>query len=75
MYTAHTYYSLLYGTLSPEVLVENAAWLGIETLVLADINNTTACFDFVKACRQHNIKPIIGMQARNGDRLIYTCIA
>jgi DNA polymerase-3 subunit alpha len=75
VHTAHTYYSLLYGTLSPEALVENAARLGIETLVLTDINNTTACFDFVKACRQHNIKPVMGMQARNGDRLLYSCVA
>jgi len=75
VHTAHTYYSLLYGTLSPEALAEQAAALGIETLVLTDINNTTACFDFVKACRQHNIKPVMGMQARNGDRLLYTCIA
>ena len=75
MHTAHTYYSLLYGTLSPEALAEKAAGLGIEMLVLTDINNTTACFDFVKACGQYNIKPIIGMQARNGDRLLYTCIS
>ncbi len=75
MHTAHTFYSLLYGTLSPEALVENAAARGIETLVLTDINNTSAVFDFVKACIKHTIKPVVGMQARNGDQLLYTCIA
>jgi DNA polymerase-3 subunit alpha len=65
----------LFGTLSPEALVETAASLGIETLVLADINNTTAVFDFVKACIKHNIKPVVGIQARNGDQLLYTCLA
>jgi len=75
VHTAHTFYSLLYGTLSPEALVETAAARGIETLVLTDINNTTAVFDFVKACIKHNIKPVAGMQARNGDRLLYTCLA
>jgi error-prone DNA polymerase len=73
--TAHTYYSLLYGTLSPEALTETAAALGVETLVLTDINNTTAVFDFVKACTKHNIKPVVGIQARTGDQLLYTCLA
>ncbi len=75
MQTAHTYYSLLYGTLSPEALAENAAGMGVETLVLTDINNTTATFDFAKACQKHQVKPIAGMQARDGDTLLFNCIA
>ncbi len=75
MQTAHTFYSLLYGTLSPETLAETAAALGVETLALTDINNTTAVFDFVKACHKHNIKPVAGVQARHGDQLLYTCLA
>jgi DNA-directed DNA polymerase III PolC len=75
VHAAHTYYSLLYGTLSPETLVENAARLGIDTLVLSDINNTTAVFDFVKACVKQRIKPVAGVDCRDGDNRLYTCIA
>ena len=75
MQTLHTYYSLLYGTMPVETAVQHAATLGLETLVLTDINNTTAVFDFVKACKQHNIQPIAGMEARRGDLLLYTCMA
>ncbi len=75
MQTIHTYYSLLYGTMPVETVVQQAATLGLDTLVLTDINNTTAVFDFVKACLQHNIRPVAGMEARDGDRLLYTCIA
>jgi len=75
MQTIHTYYSLLYGTMPVETAVQHAAALGLESLVLTDINNTTAVFDFVKACHQHGIKPVIGMEARRSDQLLYTCIA
>ncbi|MFN3555735.1 MAG: DNA polymerase III subunit alpha [Bacteroidales bacterium] len=75
MQTLHTYYSLLYGTMPVETAVQHAATLGLETLVLTDINNTTAVFDFVKACKQHNIHPVAGMEARLGDLLLYTCMA
>ncbi len=75
MYTCHSFYSLLYGTLSVESLVENAASLGIDTLVLTDINNTTAVFDFLKVCGKKGIKAVAGVECRNEDRLLYTCIA
>ncbi|MFW5707792.1 MAG: DNA polymerase III subunit alpha [Bacteroidota bacterium] len=75
MHTIHTYYSLLYGTISPEAAAEKAATLGIETLVLTDINNTTAVFDFVKACHKQGIKPVVGVDCRHNDQRLYTCIA
>ena len=31
--------------------------------------------DFVKACRQQNIKPIGGIEFKNGDELLYIGIA
>ena len=47
----HTYYSLRYGTLSPEELVERAKRWGIATLALTDINNTSCACEFVRRCR------------------------
>lgn len=75
MHTAHTYYSLLYGILSPEALAGHAASKGVDTLVLTDINNTTAVFDFVKACHKSGVRPVVGVDVRHGDQKLYTCIA
>jgi len=75
MYSCHTYYSLRYGTLSPDEIAATASSLGIDTLILTDINNTYAVFDFVKACRKHGIKPVIGVELRNDNRLLCSVIA
>ena len=72
---AHSYYSLRYGTLSVEELVKRAADHGVEALALTDINNTTGTIDFVKACREHNIKPVAGVEFRRDGRLLYIGLA
>lgn len=72
---AHTYYSLRFGTLSPEKLVQLAVENGYSSIALTDINNTTAWTDFVKACRQEKISPLIGIEFRKGNRLLYIGIA
>lgn len=75
MFTAHTYYSLLYGTMPVETLVEEAGKKGIESLVITDINNSSACFDFLKLCREKNIHPVFGMDFSVNNHHLYTCIA
>lgn len=71
----HSYFSLRYGTLSIENLVGHAAKIGLQELVLTDINNSTGMPDFVKACREKNIKPIAGIEFRNKNKLLYIGIA
>ncbi|MDX2432624.1 MAG: PHP domain-containing protein, partial [Bacteroides sp.] len=71
----HSYYSLRYGTMAVERLVEEAALLGVEALVLTDINNSMGMVDFVKACHKKGIRPIAGMEYRNGDHFLYVGIA
>jgi len=72
---ARTYYSLRYGTLSPEKLVQMAAQKGIQVVALTDINNSTGMPDFVKACRKYGIAPVAGMEFRSGDTWLYTALA
>ena len=72
---SHTYYSLRYGTLSVERLLEQAATLGIEAMAITDINNSSAVIDFVKEAGKRGIKPIAGMEFRDGDTLRFTGIA
>ena len=75
IYSCHSNYSLLYGTNKVETLVNRAEELGINSILISDINNTTGCFDFIKECTDRNIKPVMGVEFRNGDTWLYTCIA
>jgi DNA-directed DNA polymerase III PolC len=61
--------------MSPETLVEQAKALGIETLGLTDINNSTGVLDFVKICKEAGIRPLAGIEFRDGDTLLYTSLA
>ncbi|MDA9773604.1 DNA polymerase III subunit alpha [Saprospiraceae bacterium] len=71
----HTYYSLRYGTLSPEELVQWAISQKCSTLVLTDINNTSCTFDFIRRCKAAGIKPIVGVEFRSNGKYYYTAIA
>ncbi|NJO68168.1 MAG: DNA polymerase III subunit alpha [Bacteroidetes bacterium] len=75
IYASHTYYSLLYGTMRIDQLVGKSLEHGISTLAITDINNTAACLDFVKECRSKCIKPICGVECRDNDTWLYTCLA
>lgn len=63
----HTYYSLRYGTFAPADLVARAADWGVQTLVLTDINNTSAASEFIRLCKKKGIKPILGIDFRTAD--------
>ncbi|MCK4746572.1 MAG: PHP domain-containing protein, partial [Bacteroidales bacterium] len=64
-----------YGTMSVETLVEQAAGKGVPALVLTDINNSTGTMDFIKACREHGVHPVAGIEFRDRNRLLFTGIA
>ncbi|MFN0215167.1 MAG: DNA polymerase III subunit alpha [Saprospiraceae bacterium] len=73
---AHSFFSLRYGTLSPQQLVATAAAQGLKSLALTDINNTSAALDFVRTCNAHNIKPVLGIEFRDAQhRFLFTGIA
>jgi len=71
----HSYYSLRYGTLSIDELIEQSIGLGLETVVLTDINTTMGIPEFVKKAEKRGIKPIAGCEFRNGDQLLYIGLA
>lgn len=71
----HTYYSLRYGTLSPQQLVEQAIQCGMTRVVLTDINNTSALFEFYRACRDVGVVPIAGIEFRQENQMRYIGIA
>ena len=75
MYFTKTYFSFKYGTLSTEELVTAGAEAGATSLALTNINSTCDAWDFVLYCRQNNIKPILGVEIRNENTLLYTLLA
>jgi DNA-directed DNA polymerase III PolC len=73
---AHSYFSLRYGALSPQQLVDAAAAQQLKVLALTDINNTSAALSFVQACQAKGIKPILGIEFRDArHRYLFTGIA
>ena len=61
--------------MKPETLLEEAVKNHLPVVVMADINNTSGMIDFVKEAGKLGIKPIAGVDFRNGDRHLYTAIA
>jgi len=70
-----TYFSFLYGTFSAEELVNKAAELGVTSLALTNINSTYDAWDFVRFCREKEIKPIVGAEIRNDRERLYILLA
>jgi DNA-directed DNA polymerase III PolC len=72
---AKSYFSFRYGTYTTEQLVQDAVQFGVQSLALTNINSTCDAWDFVHFCTEQNIKPIIGVEVRNGDVLCYILLA
>jgi DNA polymerase-3 subunit alpha len=72
---AHSYYSLRYGVIPIEELVRSALENGYEAMALTDINNSTGALEFVRVCNEKGLKPMVGMEFRKGDELLYIAIA
>lgn len=70
-----TWFSLRYGTIRTDELVELAKDFGITSLALTNINATTDAWPFVQECMQQGIKPILGLECRNGAEFRYVLLA
>ncbi len=71
----HTYYSLRYGTFSEVALLELAREMQVTRLALTDINNTSAGLNFVRKAKEYDIRPILGIDFRNGADPCFVGIA
>ena len=71
----HTYYSLRYGTMSEEELLEEVQKGGHTHIALTDINNTSACFNFLRRAERFGIHATIGIDFRVRARQLYVGIA
>ncbi len=71
----HSYYSLRYGTLSLQNLIDLALKNEVKAMALTDINNTSGTPEFVKLCLKNGIHPMAGIEFRKGDQHLYTGLA
>ena len=71
----HSYYSLRYGTMSPENLVKEAGEKGIKAMALTDINTSMGIPEYVRLCGEEGIHAIAGIEFRKGDEHLFTGIA
>ena len=71
----HSYYSLRYGTMDLDTLLSLCFESEHETMALTDINSTSACIDFLREARKHNVKPVLGTDIRLGIVQKYIILA
>ncbi len=71
----HSYYSLKYGVLSVKEYLELLQNYGFQGAALTDINNTSACLDFIRLAPGYGIKPVVGIDFRNGVEQKFVGIA
>ena len=71
----HSYHSLRYGTIPLEALVLQAKKFNLKSLALTDINTITGIYDFTKLSIDKEIKPIVGVEYRNENKLLFIGLA
>ncbi|CAM4186141.1 DNA polymerase III subunit alpha [Flavobacterium weaverense] len=71
----HSYHSLRYGTIPLTDLVQLGVQSNVKAMALTDINTVTGIYDFIKECQAVNIKPIVGIEFRYNNKLLYIGLA
>jgi DNA-directed DNA polymerase III PolC len=61
--------------MSVEQLVLKASEHNAEAIALTDINNSTGMPEFIAECSSRGIKPLTGIEFRNGNELLYIGLA
>jgi DNA-directed DNA polymerase III PolC len=71
----HSFHSLRYGTIPLMDLIQQAVASSVKAMALTDINTVTGIYDFVKACNEVGIKPLVGIEFRNQHQFRYIGLA
>lgn len=65
--TVRSHYSLQWGAISPRKLAFGARQMGYERLALTDTDNLCGLWEFLPACEDAGIKPIVGAEITDPD--------
>lgn len=71
----HSWFSLRYGAIEPRKLLEELSARGYSCFALTDINNTSGSLEFVRLAKSYNIRPVLGIDFRNGINQKYVGLA
>jgi DNA polymerase-3 subunit alpha len=71
----HSWFSFKYGVMKPEALLEEAARASVRTIALTDIHCSAGIPDFVRDAPRYGVRPVAGIEFRQGARLLYIGIA
>lgn len=58
----HSQYSLLEATCTAKKLAKKAAEMGMPAVALTDVGNMFGAIEFYFACKDNNVKPILGLE-------------
>lgn len=72
---SHSYFSFKYGVLPTETLLEEAQQNGMTAFALTDINSTAGCMRFIRDAPKYDIRPIVGVDFREGTTQRFVAIA
>ncbi len=75
LFPCFSWFSLNFGTLSVERLLEEASRRGYRRLALADLNNTSGIPDFLRLAPKYGIQPAVGVTFAEGSQLRYVALA
>ncbi|MDA8695757.1 PHP domain-containing protein [Flavobacteriales bacterium] len=62
----HSWFSLRYGIMRPEELLAEAQAAGVSCMALTDVHCTAGGPDFARLAPQYGIRPVLGVDFRNG---------
>ncbi len=71
----HSWFSFKYGVMKPDALLEEAQKAGVRVLALTDILCTAGIPDLVRDAKRFDVRPVAGIEFRQGPRLLYIGIA
>ncbi len=71
----HSWFSFNHGVMSPEQLLQAAQAQGITAVALTDINCTAGWCDLFRLAPQYQVRPLAGIEFKQGARTLYIGIA
>ena len=71
----HTYYSLRYGTIAPERLLNLAEEHQVTQMAFTDINSTSASLELIRLAKKAGIAPVLGVDFRNRAQQEFVMLA
>ncbi len=71
----HSQYSLRYGILTINKIVDTAISNNIKKIALTDINSTSGIITYIKYAKSKGLKPIVGVDFRSNNKQKFIAIA